>query len=259
MVAGTMSRPLAFVWFYWAAGAAGDELRWSIRSVCSFYKGTALPIVVGDRPEWYSGVHIDYRRIEPVLFRRYHDTLNKLCAACAHDAVPDEFIWMMDDSFWLRPFDHGDAARPRHCGLMSDRQIEALRNGNRWSQLKHRTFTALRQRGHATYDYATPHSPQHVTKANVLSLFENWDFSGQPLIWNLLYGNLHYAEQKLPTDEIYWVARPRRLEEIRAGLRPEFRILNSASSAWNAGLRLFLAALLPDRAPAESRPGAVES
>jgi len=248
-----MNQRLAFVWFYWSAGASGDELRWSIGSVVSFYQGEAVPIVLGDRPGWYDGIHIDCRRIEPILFRRYYDTLNKLRLACEHYAVPDEFIWMMDDSYWVRPFDYSDAVRPRHCGLVSDQEVEDMRSGNRWNQLKHHTFSALRARGHPTCDYATPHSPQHVTKANAASLFERWTFAGQPLIWNLLYGNLYYPQQAQPTHEIYWVLKPRSANEIQVGLRAEHRILNSASNAWNGGLRSFLSALLLNRTP--RKPG----
>ncbi|MFN9292830.1 MAG: hypothetical protein ACK6EB_32540, partial [Planctomyces sp.] len=97
---GTVKRRvdvLQFVWPYWHAGASGDEIRWSIRSVEQHYEGKALCTIVGDRPPWWRGHVIDCPRIGPTANRGFRDMLSKMHTIATHPEIQSEFVWMMDD------------------------------------------------------------------------------------------------------------------------------------------------------------------
>ena len=96
---------MQFVWVYWNTGAKNDELRWSIRSVLKNYQGDAKIMVVGCKPDWYTGPHIPVKRVRKGRNRAFRDSLNKLIIAAASKEVDDQFVWMMDDIYFNRPVD----------------------------------------------------------------------------------------------------------------------------------------------------------
>jgi len=228
---------LQFVWPYFAGGAQGDELRWSIRSVEQFYAGTADVLVIGDKPDWYTGPHIHQPRVSARHPNRaFRDMLSKVWRMATDAAVAEQFVWMMDDVYFLRPFSLDDVATPR-CDPYRPR------SGNGWQKRKQNTMQALLARGYTTHDYAT-HLPHHVEKPKLRDLFGEFELLSQTMLWEVLYGN-RYRQDPLPAREVllrvWHELQPEQYVALTAGRL----CLNNANGGWCRNLRQYLKQLLP--------------
>ena len=92
-----------FVWPYFSGAASGDELRFSIRSVERFFHGPVKVTLVGDRPDWFRGHVIQQPRIAMVKHWGFRDMLAKMQTMATHPEIDSEFVWMMDDVYFLKP------------------------------------------------------------------------------------------------------------------------------------------------------------
>jgi hypothetical protein len=69
---------LQFIIPYFHQEARSDELRWCLRSIHANYLGQAHVTLIGDKPDWFVGHHINKPRLKPQSFRRYRDSLSKI-------------------------------------------------------------------------------------------------------------------------------------------------------------------------------------
>lgn len=233
--------PLQFLWCYWHAGARGDELRWSMRSVRYAYGGAAEMLVIGDRPAWYSGPVIQHTRQPADENPEYKDMLAKMQIASRHKAVQDRFVWMMDDVYLLRKVTAQELGTPRAA-------VWREQSGNRWQNHKTHTMQRLAAAGRQQHDYAT-HAPHLVEKDLLRQL---WDMypreDGEIYLWELLYGNT-FRERPQPIQPFLRILRhPCTQAEIAEATR-QAAVLNHHSSVWGAEMRAFLAERFP--APTE--------
>jgi len=76
----------------------GTELRYSIRSMVKHFRDFTDALIVGHKPDWYTGPHLPYAEIKgkPGL-----NILGKINAA----GMKEPFLWCADDHFALKPFD----------------------------------------------------------------------------------------------------------------------------------------------------------
>jgi hypothetical protein len=233
-----------FVWPYWHAGASGDELRFSIRSVEANYRGTAKITIVGDRPEWFRGHVIHCPRIGPNHSNRpYRDMLNKMWTMATHSEIDSEFVWMMDDVYFLRPVTWDDLDAPRAWRWHESR-------GNSWQRRKSNTMKALQQRGKTQYDYAT-HLPHSVEKSKLRQLFDVYQLQQNTFLWEVLYGNEFRGK---PWGTRPFFARlsdarnPQDIERATAGAS----VMNHLAQCWTPAMRQFLESRLPQPASGET-------
>ena len=190
---GTVKRrvdAMQFVWPYWHAGASGDELRWSIRSVEQHFEGQAKITVVGDRPPWWHGHVIPRPRIGPAPNRGFRDMLSKMWTIATHAEIDPEFVWMMDDIYFTKPVALDELQQPRAYGWREDAS-------NSWQRRKSNTMRVLRDAGATNYDYAT-HLPHWAEKTKLRDLFDRFDLANNTLLWEVLYGNLHRSRPIRP-------------------------------------------------------------
>lgn len=234
---------LQFVWPYWHAGADGDEIRWSVRSVETFFQGKAKTLIIGDRPPWYHGPHISQRRVGPQhQHQSFRDMLTKMWTMATHPDVERQFIWMMDDVYFLKPFSEPDLETPR--AYRWDRARK-----NKWQILKADSMEALAMAGLPNHDFAT-HAPHHVEKDKLRQLFDLYDLHNRTLLWEVLYGNTFRTH---PASVRPWLARIGR-EFTKAEYPKVFQratVANHTQGTWCRGLRDYLAELLPDAASSE--------
>lgn len=243
---GTVKRrvdAMQFVWPYWHAGASGDELRWSIRSVEQHFEGQAKITVVGDRPPWWHGHVIDRPRIGPAPNRGFRDMLNKMWTIATHPEIDPEFVWMMDDIYFVRPVDLEELQQPRAYGWREDAS-------NSWQRRKSNTMRVLREAGATNHDYAT-HLPHWAEKAKLRDLFDRFDLANNTLLWEVLYGNLHRSRPIRPEPFFCRLLSPVSLSELRQRARLA-SVLNHVASAWNEPVRQYLSELLPTPAAGET-------
>jgi hypothetical protein len=79
-----------------------NELRYSLRSVEENLTNVRYIWVIGERPEWLTGVrHIPYPDITGVPWR---NSFAKLVRACIEPDLSSNFLYMNDDFFILKPF-----------------------------------------------------------------------------------------------------------------------------------------------------------
>lgn len=235
---------LQFVWPYWAGGAQGDELRWSMRSVEKFYAGRSAFLVIGDRPDWYTGPYLPQARVpKHTPNRGFRDMLAKVLTMAHHEATASHFVWMMDDIYFVRPVDLEALETPR-----ADRWRP--NDGNGWGRRKNNTMRVLAERGFTTHDYAT-HLPHVVDKSKLAALFADFELDQNTLLWEVLYGNVNRVNPQPARPFLRRLWKPHTPEEYPQ-LSAAASVLNNTNDAWCEGLRAYLMALLPDPCSVES-------
>ena len=232
-----------FVWPYWYGGAQGDELRWSIRSVETFFQGRAKITIIGDKPDWYHGHFIRKKRVPKSRTNRaFRDMLGKVFYIASHAEIDAECVWMMDDIYFLRPFSLQDLKTPR---------AEPWRpsTGNSWQRRKTFTMETLAARGLSQHDYAT-HMPHWLEKAKLRAMFDDFNLHKNTMLWEVIYGNL-YRENPQRTRPFFVRFQHKAAKETFQRLTASATVFNHTESAWCDGLREFLAELLPTPATVE--------
>jgi hypothetical protein len=232
-----------FVWPYWDGGANGDELRWSIRSVETFFQGRAKITLIGDKPDWYHGHCIRKRRVPASKPNRaFRDMLSKVFFIASHAEIDSECVWMMDDVYFLKPFSLDDVKIPR---------AEPWRpsTGNSWQRRKTASMAALAAVGRTQHDYAT-HMPHWLEKAKLRHLFEEFNLHHNTMLWEVLYGNT-YRETPQRTRPFFARFRNQASSEQYQSLTAHATVMNHTASAWCDGLREFLSNRLPNPSTAE--------
>lgn len=234
---------MQFVWPYWAGGANGDELRWSIRSVETFFQGQAKITIIGDRPDWYHGHCIRKKRVSANRpHRAFRDMLSKVFFIASHAEIDSECVWMMDDVYFLRPFTVQDIMTPR---------AEPWRRlmGNSWQKRKTASMEVLTDRGLTIHDYAT-HLPHWVEKAKLRTMFDDFNLHEHTMLWEVLYGNLYRGQPQRVRPFFVRFKNQANADTYRQ-LTQNATVMNHIASAWCDGMREFLADLLPNPSTAE--------
>lgn len=238
--------PTQFIWLYFQDAARGDELRYSMRSVCQHFTGTPHLILVGDRPEWYCGQHIHVPRIAAPHLARFHAVLDssyKLQQVLRHPDIADSFVIMMDDHYFLRDFSLSDIQVPRYSpGWIPKKRYW-------WDESTTLTMQTLERRGLSTYLYET-HLMHFFEKTKLQQIFDTFNPTTVPVLRNTLYGNVFRAR---PKDCRPFVASPQTPQTVKQlnDIAKRSTVLNHASGAWDATLEEWLQNRLQSAAPVE--------
>ncbi len=242
------SPEMTFVWVYWNGGQ-GDELRWSIRSVLNNYQGKANIVVAGDKPPWYSGTHINVKRVSKQHRRGFRDVLNKINIVCTGDEVPESFVWMMDDIYFVNPVSFSQLSKHYYHGRQHKHKVSTTKHKNGWGEIKRQSFLEAEQAGLRTFDYCT-HLPHILHKKKWIETWEKFNLSERTLQWEILYGAMHFRD---PVGFKGFSRRIKSLEganKLAGGTRK--MIINNSNGGWKEPLRAYLWNLFPDSSPVES-------
>jgi len=236
-----------FVWIYWHGGAQGDEIRWSLRSVCRHFDNPNC-WVIGDPPTWYGGNVIRMNRIAAgPTFRPYADQWRKVKAAIDCEQIPRRFCWIMDDVYFLQPVKFDSLEVPRRVRVMSVRGVNTMRSRNLWRRYKRLTMDVLISRGLPLGDYVT-HGPAIMDKQKMRQVMEDFNVMSSPLSWELIYYNsFDWPEIRSWRSWMTRITGPgRNLERITTP------ICNNSVNGWSPGLREWLMRKFPDRSIVET-------
>ena len=223
----------------------GEELRLSMASVRKNFTGTPSFTVIGEKPDWYSGHHIPVNRLTKmrelpgrIAFR---DTQAKIMLAASHPEIDEEFVWMMDDQFFLKPTSIEDLRVFRYDPWY---RVNSKRE---WHRLIKLTFGALAANGRGNFQAGT-HLPHVFEKAKLQQMFAEYGFPNNLYLFEILYEN-HWQLDRTPIPYggnwqgvqypqfLRRLLRPlmiRQLNEIDAN------VLNYQSNVWKAPMRDWL-------------------
>lgn len=235
-----------FIWLYLHKEAKGDELRYSMRSVYQYFKGTPKITLVGDKPDWYCGHHIPMPRIQEVPDSRFHslfDTSHKLHTAIQRDDVADQFVVMMDDHYFLKPVTYNDLLVPRAQAGWKPR-------GSHWWDISiTRTMQTLERYGKSTHLFET-HLMHVFEREKLLQIFNTFNMHNVPLARNTLYGNIY---REYPQNCNPFVTSPQRKQSKQQlnKIAMSSTVLNHASHCWDSTLQNWLASRLHTAAEIE--------
>ncbi len=175
-----------------------EELRYSIRSIEKNFPGQRI-VVVGYKPDWYSGEFFEVEDIGA----KFTNIFNAMKAVCENKKISNNFIFMNDDFFLLKPI----ARMPKFHG-------ESLLNKlNKYKELSgplgtyvmliSKTYKALVKSGiNNPIDYDL-HVPMHFNKKNLCSVID-----GKTLPRSM-YGNLFSVPGKEIADVKKYDSRSR--------------------------------------------------
>jgi uncharacterized radical SAM superfamily Fe-S cluster-containing enzyme len=219
----TERQPATFVYPYLASQAVGLELLYSVRSVERFYQGETDIWIVGDRPDWWLR---DDRFVHcpRVKGGARVDRAHKLEVICQTPDIPDQFVWMQDDIYFVKPVTFGFLATAwtRSPVRASATPKPTCKRCRGFSKQKYRTLEALAANGKTLDDYAA-HVPVVYQKEKLRVMFAKYPVAGKELVDDLLYQN-EYATPDKPA--VFIGARMARIErtltdkQLQDRLRP---------------------------------------
>lgn len=233
-----------FVFPYWHRGASDDEIRWSVRSIEQNYQGKSKITIIGDKPPWYSGHYIPQARVgKHATNRPFRDMLTKVWTMATHSEIDQEFVWMMDDVYLIKPVTIDDLATPRAV-----RWFES--ESNSWQKRKRNTMVALTQAGRTTHDYAT-HLPHVAEKDKLRHIYDEFNLHENTMLWEVLYGNTFRGHPQSPFPFFRRIQKKIGLEDLKQ-LTAESKVFNHTASAWCPSVREFLSELMPNPSTCET-------
>ncbi len=267
-----MKQILIYPWI--AKAARGSELKYSLRSVEKNFVGEVSVWVVGDCPDWYVGNYLPVSEYDSKLVLPRQDRAKKLWRVVQEPTIGDEFLWMMDDIYFIRNVDLDLFRNPWNCGTMTPEKLSAWRPKSEWERQKKLTWEILADNGRPLFDFAT-HLPHVYRKPSLQKLFERYLLWDAPFVDDILYGNEFFQETKTfkpkeikpeetreetATREASWAANRILYRELRrptlSGLkrraeRGQSRVFNHVDFSYTPLVERFLEEKFPVASPWE--------
>jgi len=233
-----------FVFPYWHRGANDDEIRWAVRSIEQNFQGKSKITIIGDKPPWYNGHYIPQQRVHKHTTNRpFRDMLTKVWTMATHPEIDQEFVWMMDDVYLIKPVTIDELAIPR---AVRWHESEC----NSWQRRKKNTMRALAAVGRTVHDFAT-HLPHVAEKDKLKELYDEFGLHQNTMLWEVLYGNTFRGQPQSPFPFFRRIQQRMNLQDLKA-ITENAKIFNHTARAWCPGVRDFLSELFPNPASCES-------
>lgn len=173
-------------------GEANEELRYSLRSLAMNFPQHGRVWFVGYKPAWVQNV--EYVRCGNSAQWPRANLWHNLALACNHPDMPDEFIIMNDDIYFIGP--HPDPIPILYRGPLSAQVTSVHRKaGTRgwWQESLQATMTALNDvgiRDPISYELHVPLPIVKAAMADTLARFADVTPQNPPQ-WRTLYGNTY--------------------------------------------------------------------
>lgn len=239
------------VWVYWHGGADSDELLHSMRSVQANLSGVRNIVVCGDHPgDWYMSNYLGSPRFGKAQAKekygsgrwaKWCDSIIKLKAIINSDMVTDEFLWMYDDTFIVKPTSISELAVGRVGGQLYKGDLdEPVRRT--WREARRRTARHLRDLGMPAVNFST-HFPMVFEKKKLAKTIEMFGCPDSPRLIESIYGNQWITDSR-PASEIFqYTHRP----------GPDWKIHERAKvvnvGGFNRNVRPIMAEMFPPYVP----------
>ena len=249
------ARKYSAVWVYWRGGAASDELKYSIRSAITNLSDLANVVVCGDHPgDWYDGDFIHSRRFNKQdgikkfgsgRFSKWIDSAVKLQKIIESDLVTDAFLWMYDDTFFVKPWSIEQTAILRAGGSLWDPQELDNRAKKTWREVMRRTAKALADRGLPQRNYST-HYPVVYQKGLLAQTIREFNLLNNARLVESLYLNHHFRDP-LPAVDVFQYSK-----KIPANWKMRDTVSVVNVGGFHKGARDVIKPMFPDPLPIPS-------
>lgn len=247
--------PLDFVYLYINSGTGGDELRFSIRSVFKNYLGPARIWVVGDKPDWYEGLHIPLPRIDETPGRSRLDRAKKFYhIATQSPEINDRFVAMQDDIYLTNPVTYYDLNRRWVNGNpLTPEKVLGWEPNQGYLQQKKLTALKLFTHGiHYVSDYST-HTPKFYFKDDLRRVIEQYDALKLPLVCTILFDNaIERIDRPFPIQpyRVRLTTKDHSAESLLKACEKKI-FLNHLNKSWTDETRKALKSMFYDKSPVE--------
>lgn len=231
-----------FVWTYFANGAVGDELKYSIRSVLHWHPDAKV-YIVGDRPEWYTGEMFE----KPRLSKRPHQAFKDCYSRILHAAerLP-QFVWMMDDLYWINPFDMSDAITPKYVRHVWPDRYKKWKPQNAWGRTRQTAYAWLFEHNRPTYDFAS-HLPQPIVSESLQGMERQLRLLEEYRNWECIYFNSFHS-----ASGVDWGRKTCRVVNNTKKIDTSKPILNHIHSRYHGMVSDFLQTKFPHKSSVEA-------
>jgi len=191
-------KQISAVWVYWAGAAKGEELKYSMRSVSEHFTGLKNIVLCGDLPDWYTGDFISSPKFTPQQARekfgttRWHkcvDSVIKLKRIIDSPLVTEQFLWLYDDTFFIRDITAAEVSIHRRSNLLCAKPQRKTKNT--WREGLRRTTIALHEAGRPSWNYSH-HGPVVYDKKLLQQTIDKFGAEHNPRAIESLYVNHHF-------------------------------------------------------------------
>lgn len=174
-----------------------NEIRFSIRSMLKYFKDLRNIIIVGECPDFISGViHIPCPDQKDI--NKDARMAIKVKAACNDKRVSDNFILCTDDTLLLRDlkkedftgWHDGPISYDIATDLKEHKGIDTMPvNISDWFGYVYATGKELKRRELPDMNYDRAHCPQPINKTEFLEVMKEWDMYGNHYTLSNIYNN----------------------------------------------------------------------
>lgn len=231
-----------FVWTYFANGAVGDELKYSIRSVLHWHPEAEV-YIVGDRPDWYTGKMLE----KPRLSKRPHQAFKDCYSRILHASERlKQFVWMMDDLYWINPFEMSDAIQPKYVRHVWPDRYKKWKPSNAWGRTRQSAYAWLFEHNRPTYDFAS-HLPQPIVSKSLQQMEGKLRLLDQYRNWECIYFNSFHS-----SSGVDWGRKTCRIVGNSKKIDTSKPILNHIHSRYEGLVAEFLQKKFPHKSKVEA-------
>ena len=196
-------KPIAVVIPYLKSEAAGEELRYALRSWADHFREDHRIIIVGDKEDWFSP-EITHVPLDPVLILEdcncaapaeirnpQADVTHKILTLIASGEVTGDFILTNDDIYLAGPTSLIDIQVLKAFGDLEDH----AQGTSLFCQNSLRTKQALSEEGLSTHHYGT-HTPMFVNAEILAEVIEKFNATEKGYLLTSLYFNYRFPDAR---------------------------------------------------------------
>ena len=177
-----------FIYPYKQKSAQGDELKYSLRSLCQNFKEDFKVVIVGDKPEWLSD---NARVIAGDFDKSKNPAINvaeKLLKILKDPKIPFNFTWMNDDIYFVNTVTIEDIIKLKTLGKY-DSKINYTKETDVFQSYCKAAMDWLFSKGKESLFVYTTHLPFYFNKTNWKNLLKEIDIMKSPYSLTNLYHN----------------------------------------------------------------------
>lgn len=165
----------------------GEELKYSIRSLCQYLQFDFEVVIVGDKPSWYNGKHLQTDKVRGMTGAKALDIANKLQLICSteNDFISEDFIYIYDDIYCLRDCTFEEVNKIIALGW-ADKNSRMKDGSTIYKRIFEETVRIIELKEFWVYE---THLPRVLNKKKLKTLIRAYELQKRLLLFSTLYFN----------------------------------------------------------------------